>query len=64
MARASDQQFDFPRTFTELFASTGRVDASFASKLYATLHPDAPVIDSIVMEYPGPVHHRPETLGL
>ena len=49
MARAKAQNFDFPRTLFELFAATGRVEASFASKLYATLHPNAPVIDSVVL---------------
>ena len=49
MARAKAQNFDFPRTLSELFAATGRVEASFASKLYATLHPNAPVIDTVVL---------------
>ena len=53
MARAKAQNFDFPRTLSELFAATGRVEASFASKLYATLHPNAPVIDSVVLENLG-----------
>ena len=53
MARAKAQNFDFPRTLSELFAATGRVEASFASKLYATLHPNAPVIDSVGLENLG-----------
>lgn len=53
MARAGAQGFDFSRTLAELFAATGRIEASFASKLYATLHPDAPVIDSVVLENLG-----------
>lgn len=53
MARAGSGNFDFSRTLAELFAATGRVEASFASKLYATLHPDAPVIDSVVLENLG-----------
>lgn len=53
MARAGAGNFDFSRTLADLFASTGRVEASFASKLYATLHPDAPVIDSVVLENLG-----------
>lgn len=53
MARAKAQNFDFSRTLSELFAATGRIEASFASKLYATLHPNAPVIDSVVLENLG-----------
>ena len=34
-------------------AATGRIEASFASKLYATLHPDAAVIDSVVLKNLG-----------
>lgn len=49
MAQARSQRFDFARTLAELFATTARVEASFASKLYATLHPSAPVIDSVVL---------------
>lgn len=50
MARAKSQGFNFARTLKELFDATGRVEASFASKRHATLHPSAPVIDSIVLE--------------
>jgi hypothetical protein len=53
MARTRDQHFDFPRTLAELFGATGRVEASFTSKLYATIHPKAPVIDSVVLENLG-----------
>ena len=53
MDRARSQGFDFSRTLEELFAATGRIEASFASKLYATLHPNAPVIDSVVLENLG-----------
>ena len=35
------------------FVATGRIEASFASKLYATLHPNAPVIDTVVLENLG-----------
>lgn len=42
------------RSFAEilraLYAATGRVEASFASKLAATVDPDKPVIDSIVLK--------------
>jgi hypothetical protein len=35
-----------------LHRSTGRYEASFASKLVATVDPDLPVIDSIVLRNP------------
>lgn len=53
MASAGANNFDFSRTLAELFNATARVEASFASKLYATLHPNAPVIDSVVLENLG-----------
>ncbi|RIX73085.1 hypothetical protein D3H34_29880 [Acidovorax cavernicola] len=34
----------------ELQKATGRLEGSFASKLYATLNPSAPVIDSEVLK--------------
>lgn len=40
----------FEEILTGLNVSTGRVEASFSSKLYATVHPDNPVIDSIVLQ--------------
>lgn len=39
----------FPDVFDALYRMTGRHEASFASKLLATLNPDMPVIDSIVL---------------
>src|SRR5262245_24080782 len=39
----------FPDVFDALYRATGRYEASFASKLLATLNPDMPVIDSIVL---------------
>ena len=52
-ARASDQphQALFETVLQELYSRTGRVEASFASKLVATLRPDAPIIDSIVIAF-------------
>lgn len=35
----------------ELGRATGRVEASFVSKLVATLHPEAPIIDSLIRAY-------------
>jgi hypothetical protein len=39
----------FPDVFDALYQATGRCEASFASKLLATLDPHMPVIDSIVL---------------
>ena len=43
-----------PRAFTEvlheLHGATGRIEASFASKLSATVDPSKPVIDSIILK--------------
>lgn len=39
----------FPDVFDALCRATGRCEASFASKLLATLDPRMPVIDSIVL---------------
>lgn len=39
----------FPDVFDALYRATGRCEASFASKLLATLDPNMPVIDSIVL---------------
>lgn len=38
----------FKRVIAALYEATGRVEASFASKLVATLRPDSPIIDSVV----------------
>jgi hypothetical protein len=40
---------DFPDVFDALYRATGRYETSFASKLLATLNPEMPVIDSIVL---------------
>jgi hypothetical protein len=41
----------FPETLKEINNRTGRVEASFASKLVATLDASRPVIDRFVLEY-------------
>ena len=43
----------FKDILLKLHARTGRIEASFASKLFATLHPHAPVIDAEVMRNLG-----------
>ena len=42
---------DFPEALKEINRRTHRVEASFASKLVATLDPSKPVIDKFVLEY-------------
>jgi len=48
---------DKPVTFSEILGAiqknTGRYEASFASKLVASIHPDKPVIDKFVLENVG-----------
>jgi hypothetical protein len=48
-----EQQKSQPQSFTRvlraLYAATGRIEASFASKLAATVDPDQPVIDAFVL---------------
>ncbi|NCD43368.1 MAG: hypothetical protein EOL88_14945 [Bacteroidia bacterium] len=40
----------FHDAITAIYEKTGRLEASFASKLVATIHPDRPVIDKFVLE--------------
>lgn len=49
MGMALNNGFTFDVILKELKKVTGRMEASFASKLYATINPSAPVIDSIVL---------------
>jgi hypothetical protein len=42
---------DFPEALKEINGRTGRIEASFASKLVATLDPSKPVIDKFVLEH-------------
>lgn len=42
---------DFPEALREISQRCGRIEASFASKLVATLDPAKPVIDKFVLEY-------------
>lgn len=43
----------FSNALGQLAVATGRVEASFASKLVATINPDQPVIDSVVLRNVG-----------
>jgi hypothetical protein len=40
---------DFPDALSEIFRRIGRIEASFASKLAATIDPSKPVIDKFVL---------------
>lgn len=42
---------EFPEALKEINRCTGRVEASFASKLVATLDPSKPVIDKFVLKH-------------
>jgi hypothetical protein len=41
---------DFPSALKEIHRLTGRIEASFASKLVATLDPSKPVVDKFVLQ--------------
>ena len=43
----------FRKIITKLYNKTGNIEASFSSKMLATLHPDQPIWDSIVLECLG-----------
>lgn len=49
MERAKMRPMDFGSVLRELLVRTGRLEASFASKLVATLNPDRPVVDRYVL---------------
>jgi hypothetical protein len=51
MERAKTNTLGFREVLLELKKRTGRLEASFASKLIATLHPHQPVIDKFVLKY-------------
>lgn len=49
----SEQNVSFKAMLSELHARTGRVEASFASKLLATIDPEFPVYDSFIRKNLG-----------
>ena len=51
MESAKANGIEFPEALRELSQRCGTVEASFASKLVATLDPSKPVIDKFVLEY-------------
>ena len=67
LERNKAERQSFAEVLRELHAATGRVEASFASKLVATIDPHMPVIDAIVLKHlglslprPGPIETRLE----
>lgn len=50
MNLARRERLEFPAVLDLLHQATGRYEASFASKLTATLNPSMPVIDSVVLK--------------
>jgi len=53
----------FAATLNELYSATGRVEASFASKLVAIINPNSAVYDSVVARnlcFIPPRQHRPK----
>jgi len=53
MGRATSERLDFRAILEELRRATNRCEASFASKLVATLDTSKPVIDSMVLKNVG-----------
>lgn len=53
MSLAQKNGYSFSQVLRTLHRSTGRYEASFASKLIATLDPSQPVIDSVVLKNLG-----------
>lgn len=49
MVSLRDKETNFQNILQILFKKTGRIEASFASKMLATLNPNSPVIDSKVL---------------
>jgi hypothetical protein len=53
MSQAKTEHLSFEPILELLHKTTGRYEASFGSKLFATLNPSAPVIDSVVLNNLG-----------
>ena len=65
MEKSKRDGISFDRALADLFNRTGRLEASFASKLVATIDPNQPVIDSVVLRRFGlrlPYHSAPDRL--
>ena len=46
-------EVDFESVLVELHDATERMEASFSSKLVGSIHPDLPIIDSVVLKHLG-----------
>lgn len=62
LARAKAEPLDFEVALRALHDATYRIEASFASKLVATLDPSRPVLDALLLRYldlrlPYPYQH-------
>lgn len=53
MHKTQADGYDFSQILTALYHSTGRYEASFSSKLLATLDTSQPIIDSVVLKNLG-----------
>jgi hypothetical protein len=53
LEQEKSQHQSFGGVLRSLYAATGRVEASFSSKLAASIDPDKPVIDSVVLKNVG-----------
>lgn len=51
--RMSRGEISFPAILKDIYEATNTVEASFASKMLATLKPEKPIIDSRVLHYLG-----------
>lgn len=52
-AKAKADRFSFEQIITELFRLTGNVEASFSSKMLATIDPSKPIWDQYVLQNLG-----------
>lgn len=50
LQKSKTKNSTFEKVLSELFKKTGKIEASFSSKLIATINPTMPVIDSIVLK--------------
>lgn len=48
--KARNQHWSFAQIITEIYRSTGNVEASFSSKMLATIDPDKPIWDQFVLK--------------
>ena len=53
LEKAKESEITFEKVLEKIYADTGRLEASFASKLVATINPDLPVIDRFVLNNTG-----------